>query len=214
MVSTLDRRARGTVAVNEDVPLHFRLFIALTIPDEIKAGIEKAQEEMRRALPEGRIRWIRREQFHLTLRFLGEVDAERVPVLLDAVRGACNGFAPLSLRSERVGFFPDGRFPRVLWVGVNDRENNLPLLQRAVQQASAGFTAEKPEQDFSGHITMGRIKRITRPEAKILTRLASDLAERFFGEWTANKIEIMRSELSEQGARHSLVATVPLAAFP
>ena len=132
--------------MNEDVPLHFRLFIALTIPDEIKAGIEKAQEEMRRALPEGRIRWIRREQFHLTLRFLGEVDAERVQPLIDAVRGACNGFAPLSLCSERVGFFPDGRFPRVLWVGVNDRENNLPRLQRGSRgQSGLEIPAGLPE---------------------------------------------------------------------
>ena len=97
-----------------------QLFIAVTIPEEVKAKIAAAQAELRRVLPERVVRWIRREQFHLTLKFLGDVDAARVGALGEAIRAACRGFSPLALRAERVGFFPDLRYPRVAWVGVQD----------------------------------------------------------------------------------------------
>ena len=109
----------------------FRLFIAVTIPEEIKAKIEEAQAELRRALPAHGVRWTRREQFHLTLRFLGDVDAARVEPLGEAIRAVCRGFGPLHLRAERVGFFPDLRYPRVVWVGVQDQA-------RAVAPAARG----------------------------------------------------------------------------
>ena len=74
----------------------FRLFIAVTIPEEIKAKIQEAQGELRRALPERAVRWTRREQFHLTMRFLGDVEAARVEALEDMMRQA--GFAQISIR--------------------------------------------------------------------------------------------------------------------
>src|ERR1035437_7704374 len=99
----------------------FRLFIAVTIPEEVKTKIEEAQGKLRRALPERAVHWTRREQFHLTLKFLGDVDAARVEALGEAIRDACQGFGALHLRAERVGFFPDLRYPRVVWVGVKDQ---------------------------------------------------------------------------------------------
>src|SRR4051812_7451283 len=103
-------------------PELFRLFIAISVPDAVKTEMEQAQAELRRALPEGCVRWTRREQFHLTLKFLGSVEAQRVAALADAIRGACQGFTPLRLRAERIGCFPDLRFPRVVWAWVHDRQ--------------------------------------------------------------------------------------------
>ena len=99
-------------------PETLRLFIALTVPEDVKTEIEKAQAALRRALPEGRVRWTKREQLHLTLKFLGNVDAQRFEPLVDAMRGACQGFGALELRAEGIGFFPDLRLPRVVWAGV------------------------------------------------------------------------------------------------
>src|SRR2546423_15665143 len=96
-------------------PEQFRLFVAINIPEPVKTEIEKAQAELRAALPERCIRWTRREQFHLTLKFLGNVEARGVPELTQAIALACRGFAALSLRAERIGFFPHMRSPRVIW---------------------------------------------------------------------------------------------------
>src|SRR5436853_393662 len=100
---------------------NYRLFIAMTVPDAVKAEIEKAQAELRAALP-GVVRWTKRGQFHLTLRFLGNVPADRVELLTRAVRDVCAGFAALRLRAERIGCFPDLRFPRVIWAWVHDEK--------------------------------------------------------------------------------------------
>src|ERR1035437_9263389 len=131
----------------------FRLFIAVTIPKPVKAKMEEAQAELRRALPERAVRWTRREQFHLTLKFLGDVDAAQVEALGEAIRATCRGFGALHLRAERVGFFPDLRYPRVVWVGVQDQAEQLPLLQAAVDLAAREYTTEEKEAQFTGHVT-------------------------------------------------------------
>src|SRR3954470_9663903 len=79
-----------------------RLFVAISLPEAVKVQVEEAQEEMRRALPAGIVRWTKREQFHLTLKFLGNVDASRVDALEAALREAVSSFAVVRLRAERI----------------------------------------------------------------------------------------------------------------
>ena len=191
-------------------PERFRLFIAINIPEAVKAEMEKAQAELRRALPQGCARWTKREQFHLTLKFLGSVDAHRVEALAGAIRGACQGFTSLRLRAERIGCFPDLRFPRVVWAWVHDRQEQLPRLQQAIETATRDFTAEAPEEKFIGHMTLGRTRGIKRREAGVLAKAVAGMVETAFGEWIADRIEIMRSETSPQGARHSVLGSVRL----
>src|SRR5437667_12816717 len=126
-------------------PAHLRLFIAILIPEHVKAAVEAAQTVLRRVSPEVAVRWTRREQFHLTLRFLGNLEATRAPKLTAAVRLICQPFAPLRMRAEQIGLFPDECFPRVIWVGIKDDQDQLPLLQRAVQSATQDFSGETPE---------------------------------------------------------------------
>jgi 2'-5' RNA ligase len=188
----------------------FRLFIAITLPEEVKAKIEAAQTELRRALPGPGVRWTRREQFHLTLKFLGDVEAALVQPLEEALRAACGGFSALPLRAECVGFFPDQRYPRVVWAGVQDQASQLPRLQQAVDAATRVFTTKQKEERSTGHVTLARIKAIRRPEAEALGKAAAGMAERLFGQWTAGEVELMRSVLSPQGARHTSLAAIAL----
>ena len=192
----------------------FRLFVAVTVPEGVKANMQKTQAELRRVVPQRSVRWARREQFHLTLRFLGDVEATRVEALAEAIRTACRGFGALHLHAERVGFFPDLRYPRVAWVGVRDEAEQLSRLQQTVEAATEGFTTEEKKERFTGHITLARIKGIKRPEAETLGQAALGMADRLFGRWTAYQIELMRSELLPQGARHSTIAAIALADSP
>lgn len=194
----------------DNAPEQHRLFIAIEIPDEVKTALEQAQAELRRVLPETTVRWARRDQFHLTLRFLGDVTTQRAEALIAAVRHACQGLPPLQIQAARVGFFPDARFPRVVWAGVRDQEDQLPSLQQSIQAATETFTAEKPEAQFTGHVTLGRIKSLRRPQAEKLVKAAAALTDQAFGAWTAREIAIIRSELTPTGARHTTLVLVPL----
>lgn len=191
-----------------------RLFIAVAIPETVKAKLAAAQTELRRALPDANVRWAGREQLHLTLKFLGDVEAARAESLGEAIRNACRGFAPLRLRVEGVGGFPNLRRARVLWTGVRSEAEQLARLQAAVDFASRGFTNEKQEQEFTGHVTLARIKGMKGTEAAALAELVAGMKKRLFGQWTACRIELMQSQLLPQGARHTLLAATALGESP
>jgi 2'-5' RNA ligase len=194
-------------------PEQFRLFLALSIPDKVKSAIDATQSELRRVVPDRAARWTRREQFHLTLRFLGNVSASRVNPLIDVIRAACEPFAPLRLVAGQMGFFPDRRVPRVLWVGVKDLESRLIPLWSGLQSATQPFAGEPAETDFTGHVTLARLNRPRRVQIEELVKAAGKFENSVFGEWTAEQVELMRSELLPQGARHSLLAALPLSAM-
>jgi 2'-5' RNA ligase len=207
-----------------------RLFIAITVPDAVKDEIEKAQRELRAAVPGDFIRWTKREQFHLTLKFLGNVAELRVGELIENLRGACAQFAALRLRAERIGYFPDVRFPRVVWVWVHDDKEALPRLQNVIEIGVASFSEpagvppasrenaevnspagrRRSQETFTGHVTLGRIQRVKRPQAESLAKLARGMAKRFFGEWLAGEVELVRSDLSSKGSRYTTLASIPL----
>src|SRR6266404_5648033 len=171
-------------------PEHYRLFVAIRIPEQIKHAMAAAQSELRRALPERVVTWTKREQLHLTLKFLGNVDTQCMDALNEQLRAACQGFAPLTLRAERIGVFPDARLPRVVWVGLTDAEGQLPKVQSAVEAASQNFSVLEREKKFTGHVTLGRAKRLHRRDSQVLSGLLAEMADRFFGEWTACEIEL------------------------
>lgn len=188
-----------------------RAFVTLPIPEFVKEEIEHVQSELRRVLPEKSVRWTKREQFHLTLRFLGNVESGRLPELSGALRVACSGFPGLKLRAERIGCFPDLRFPRVVWVWVYDEAGQLLVLQRRVESAVGNFAESREDKNFTGHVTIGRVNGIKRPQAEVLANHTQALTGRRFGEWMATEVKLMRSELSPSGAVHSVLDVFPLA---
>ncbi len=190
----------------------FRLFFAVQIPEEVKTEFEHTQTALRRRLLSTALRWTPREQFHLTLKFLGNVPGSKVEALGASLRQACAAFAPVRLRAERTGFFPNPRAPRVLWAGVAGERDHLSRLQTAVETAALPFSGEKPAERFTAHVTLARIKEIRRAEIETLRPLVEGLSEKAFGEWTADGVDLIRSELLSTGAKYTLLVTAPLAA--
>jgi 2'-5' RNA ligase len=194
-----------------DAPECLRLFISIQIPERIKEKLAAAQAELRLILPERGVAWTKPEQFHLTLKFLGQVAAQRVAALSQQLEGTCQSAAPLHLTAERVGAFPDLRFPRVIWVGLNDHAGRLAQFQAAIEAASREFCGESSADKFTGHATLGRAKRLNRRDTQVLGDWLARKAESSFGEWTAAEVQLMRSDLSSAGARHTCLERIPLA---
>lgn len=187
-----------------------RLFVAISLPQHVQDGIAEAQLEMRQALPGGDMRWTRPVQFHLTLKFLGDVDPRHVEALTDALRQAGHGYSGLTLRARGVGVFPDRRNPRLLWAGVDDAGERLPVLQRAVEAAAVPFVSLAPEERFTGHVTFGRCRRLDHRQAELLTTQLAAMESRRFGEWTPGTVEIVRSEPGSGGSRYTTMSAVSL----
>ncbi|MDB6018945.1 MAG: 2-5 ligase [Pedosphaera sp.] len=187
-----------------------RLFIALPVPAAVKDELRQVQAELSERMSDDSVRWTTPKQMHLTLRFLGEVVRSQVEDLTGAVREVGRQFPPLHLRAQGVGFFPNPRFPRVIWAGVHDIEGQLQLLQAAVSEASARFTDEEAEKNFTGHLTLGRVRNPKPTQAEALAEWARGIGERIFGEWRADTVEIMRSEPSAHGSEYTSMASIRL----
>jgi 2'-5' RNA ligase len=191
-------------------PNQFRLFLALQSPDHVRQELANVQLELRQALPASTTRWTPPDQFHLTLKFLGNVPVERLDELQIALRQALNQTVSFDLTAAGMGFFPNIHRPHVIWTGVSSPASELECLFQVVQEGSRAFSNEPDQEKFVGHITLGRIKMLKRQEAGALKQIASTRKETNFGHWVAQNVDVMRSELSSQGAVHKMVASIHL----
>jgi 2'-5' RNA ligase len=194
-------------------PDRLRLFVAIPVPGAIKEKLGAIQRELRKRLAKASVRWTPPEQIHLTLRFFGAVTLEHLPQLQTALTNACAGSSPLQLQASGLGAFPPKRALRVVWAGVQDLSNQLALLQKSIETATADF-GERPEpRDFSAHLTLARVKEIPRAEERALREFIADQTHHLCREWSVTEIDLLKSQLGPSGARHSVVARYPLLSF-
>jgi 2'-5' RNA ligase len=182
-----------------------RLFVALEIPYAVRENLATLLASMRTITKEPR--WVRAENLHVTLKFLGEVAESKV----DAVRselGEIRSDQPVALEFCGLGFFPDEKHPRVFWAGM-EAPPNLKTLAWDIEGAmeNLGFAREKRE--FSPHLTLARFERPRLPEA--LRKLISDNQQRGFGSLRTNEFHLIQSKLKPTGAEYTTVATFQFA---
>jgi 2'-5' RNA ligase len=191
------------MASDNPSPAFLRLFIAIAVPPDVQKEIGRAQGQLRRNSPPGAIRWTRPEQFHVTLKYLGDVPAGQVAALEKSAVEVCARFSALRLSANGIGFFPGAQRPRVIWAGVDEPGGQLAELHRQLDEVMQPFApAEKPER-FAGHITLGRFKPGWHAAIPKLQERATRLRQRHFGDWLAGEVEIVRSELTAAGAMHT-----------
>jgi RNA 2',3'-cyclic 3'-phosphodiesterase len=189
----------------------WRLFAAITIPEPVRNEMSAVHRELK-PFALGDVRWTKVEQLHLTLKFLGNVPAGSLDAVKQSLAEACAETAPFLLRARGIGFFPNDRQPRVVWVGFEGDEKVLMELQRLVERRLAPF-AEKPGKErFLAHATLGRFQKYRRHKTEQLLPRAAALAGHVFGEWRVADASLFRSELTPDGARHALVAVFPFGA--
>ena len=114
-----------------------RAFIAISLPEPVLQGIVTAQETLKRSGL--KIRWVRKEGIHLTLKFLGDIDRDDVEKISEAMERATGSFSPFTLWAEGIGVFPNLRRPRVAWVGVSGDIEILRALQRDLESQLSGL---------------------------------------------------------------------------
>ena len=188
-----------------------RLFIALAVPPEVREEIGRAQGRLRRDAPPGAIRWTRPDQFHVTVKFLGDIPSAQLAALESSVSRVCAGCPALRLSARGIGFFPNEQRPRVIWVRADDAGGRMAELHRRLDEAMGpSAPVEKPEK-FTGHITLGRFRPGRHAAIEKLLDRATVFRDRQFGEWQAGTVEIVRSELTATGAMHTPLASCPLA---
>ena len=173
-----------------------RLFIAVNFPADVREGLWTAALPLRALdLP---VRWVDVTALHLTLKFLGEVDAGRLPELSDAMDRAVVRVRPLPVTIQGFGAFPNAARPAVVWAGIA-QEPALELLQHGVERAFGPLGFPPDGQPFRPHVTLGRIRRgAPRGAFQDLDRVLEGL------DWSetvvVDRIVLMRSTTGPGGA--------------
>lgn len=179
-----------------------RLFIGLKLPKKQKARVFRAARPLREEeLP---VRWVDPENFHVTLKFLGEVRHDRVAAIQEALDRAATETAPFSTRIRGFGAFPSVRKPRVIWAGV-DASPELRCLKQDLEWTLSALKFDVETQAFHPHVTLGRV----RPDGgagvfRGLDRCFSEL--RLDVELRVHTVDLMESRLSPGGARYHVVS--------
>jgi 2'-5' RNA ligase len=184
----------------------FRAFVAIDLPESIRASIGAAQEALKSY--GFRVKWVRPESIHLTLKFLGNIDANRTDAIVNAMTLAARGRAALHLNASGIGVFPNARRPRVIWVGLGGQVDHLKSLQQTldVHLADLGFPAER--RPFKGHLTLGRVKGKIAADRM---QAALDKFNAFESKgFAANRVILFKSELHPTGAVYTQVAQANL----
>ena len=182
-----------------------RTFVALDVGPEARAGLAGWMAELGPRLPG--FKWVEPENLHLTLRFLGETPAERLPALREALAAAAAEVAPFELVVRGAGAFPDAGAPRVLWAGV-EATAALAALQRRVEEAVRGLGWEPEGTPFRPHVTLARARH-PRPRADATAALAA-AGTRVWGRMAVREVVLQRSTLTPAGPVYDPLGRFPL----
>jgi len=187
-----------------------RLFIAIDLPAEVKALLQRLQAELRPRAPG--IRWAEVQGTHLTLFFMGATPDERLEPVLRAMRDVAAVARPFELKTTTLGAFPKPSQPRVVWLGVEGEREALAALQAEVVDALVSLGWKREERPFAPHLTLGRAKRdATAAELGAVAGALRAIGEPPAVRFAVREIVLMRSERMPAGARYTVVAQAALA---
>lgn len=172
-----------------------RAFIAVELAPAAIANIASAIAELKPALPA--VRWVAPANFHLTVKFLGDIEASQIDAIATTLEPVVTLFPRCTINAKGLGVFPTVRQPKIFWVGIVGAE--LARLAATVDRAllPLGFSVEARE--FTPHLTIGRWRQ-GEPKVSNLKVLLDRWREHNFGAMTIDRVILFHSELKPAGA--------------
>ncbi|MFN4133485.1 MAG: RNA 2',3'-cyclic phosphodiesterase [Candidatus Hadarchaeales archaeon] len=182
-----------------------RAFIAIKISEEVRQKLVQIQEPLAKA--GAQLKLVEPENLHLTLKFLGEVQQEKIEAIVERIREAVVGVQSFDIHVARVGVLPNVNYVRVVWAGVADGSDQVVELQRRIdaQLAPLGFP---PERNFHPHVTIARVKFL-REKARFAEFLKA-AAGMDFGTTKVYSVSLEQSILTQKGPIYSTLSEVEL----
>lgn len=184
-----------------------RSFVAVDIDPEIAAKIVSATRELAPMIPG--IRWVDQGNYHLTLKFLGDIDEALIAPVSEALEDAVHLFPSCRISAKGLGIFPDPRRPRILWVGMESR--GLLDLATKVETSLLPLGFAKEARGFQPHLTIGRWRHPQRG-LRQLGEILQGWHEYEFGHFSVGEVKLYRSQLTPERAIYSNLTTIKLAA--
>ena len=187
-----------------------RSFIAIELPQAVKQELTDLESLLKKRCP-AVVKWVGPEGIHLTLKFLGAVDADRVDEVKMAIDEAVQGMTPFGLDVRDVGAFPNLSRVQVIWVGVKGELDKLMYFQKQVESNMEQLGFPREERAFTAHLTLGRVHNYTSPEDR--RKIGQILGQTTFASANPVRVEsvdLIKSQLTPQGAIYTRVYAAQL----
>lgn len=180
-----------------------RIFLAIFPSPEAQAAAADVIERLRR--PGDAVSWVKRENLHYTVRFLGELGDRGLARVTDAARAGVAGHRAFVATLGGVGAFPNERRARVLWLGLSEGAEALGALARSVERALRGRGFEPADRAFKPHLTLGRVRERDQDwSARVAGMAAGPLP------FTVDRVTVVQSTLSPKGSLYRVRAEAVL----
>ena len=168
-----------------------RAFIAVKLPEDIADSLEDFLDDIR---PLSKIHWVKREQFHITLKFLGELEPEVIDDVIDSL-SPMKHFEPFRIELSTIGAFPNMKNANVLWLGCSRGAKELAGLSRRINDTLFNeVELERDTRKFRAHLTLARLKG-----EYVSENVINQLGTFPLMNWTCDELVLMRSTLTPKG---------------
>lgn len=179
-----------------------RTFIAIDLSPEIKDQLEGLVTSLKSSARN--IKWVARENYHLTLKFLGEISEQQVEQVKSVLDEVARNHSQFNLMIKGTGSFPPGQSRlRVIWVGVAEARELLGL-QRDIEESLYQKNFPREERPFSPHLTIGRAK-VPENQEKLRKELEK-FSQKEFGSMKVKEITFFQSILHPQGPEYKIIS--------
>jgi 2'-5' RNA ligase len=183
-----------------------RAFLAIDLPDGLRAHLALVQGELKRSQAD--VRWVPVGNIHLTLKFFGNVPDEDIGSLALAARQVAAEEEPFQLRVTMAGAFPSHRSPRVVWLGLGGDVVPLTRLYQKLEKAFAALGHLPEGRAFHPHLTLGRVKSPANREK--LARMLATMPPVDWPPFAVKELILFQSVLSPQGSKYTPLKVIPL----
>lgn len=184
-----------------------RSFIAINIPAGVKQMIAEAQYELKET--GAAVKWVKPDIIHLTLKFLGNIEENQVQEIKEKMIESAKEVPSFSMDVTHVGVFPNLRYPRVIWVGLEEKSGKLLTFQKNIEKNLEPLGFEPEGREFSPHLTIGRVKS-AKGRGRLANMLESKQNSQFNESISVNEINLMKSELKVSGPIYTILETIGL----
>jgi 2'-5' RNA ligase len=182
-----------------------RLFVALEIPSAVRENLAALLQSLRAVSPQ--TRWVRPENLHVTLKFIGEVPETKLAAIRSALAGARSDQS-VTLGFDGLGFFPNDKHPRVFWAGI-EASPNLRTLAADIDMATEKIGVPREQRPFSPHLTLARFEPSGLTE-KLRAAIGEDMGHAF-GSLSTNQFHLIESKLKPSGAEYTTLESFSFA---
>ncbi|NUO07383.1 MAG: RNA 2',3'-cyclic phosphodiesterase [Candidatus Brocadia sp.] len=186
--------------------MNVRIFVAVEITGEIRKKLAEFQDELKKV--DADVGWVAPENLHITLKFIGHIDEEKIETVTGIIKDALTHIKPFDLRYAGVGTFPTEKNPRVIFADVIDTGGVLAKIHERLDNQLMAVGVEHEDRKFEAHLTVGRIK--TRRNVRRLIEHLNSYNGFDFGSERVMQVALMKSDLSPEGPIYTKLHGVDL----